>query len=175
MASLSSSEIKQTADQCREVAKNIFLDCLPRADAQILDAVERGASPSVLIALQRQRDDVKNKFNDCINEAINLDVCSLAVSSQATDANEAMAAISCSTGKAKLAIKRIKDIKAVLGILAKFLELGAAIAAATTTGGVGNIAGIVVALDRLVRHEFESTLTTDELDALSDELKSCLH
>ena len=74
-----------------------------------------------------------------------------------------------------LAIKRIDDIKMVLGIIAKFLELGAAIAAATTTGGVGNIAGIVVALDRLVRHEFESTLTTDELDKLSDELKSCLH
>ncbi len=175
MASLSSSEIKQTADQYREIAKNILLDCLPRADAQILDAVERGASPSELIALQRQRDDVKNKFNDCIDDAINLDVCSLAVSSQATDVNEAMAVISCSTGKAKLAIKRIDDIKAVLEILAKFLELGAAIAAATTTGGVGNIAGIVVALDRLVRHEFESTLTTDELDALSDELNSCLH
>jgi hypothetical protein len=175
MKSLSSSEIKKTADYYRGIAQDIFLVSLPQADAQILDAIERGASPSELIALQRQREDVARKFNDNMNEAISLDVCSLAASSHSTDVDKAFAAISCSTGKVKLAIKRITNLKANLEIFAKFLELGAAIAAATTTGGIASIAAIVEALDQLVRVKFEETLTADELEQLTNELKDCLH
>lgn len=174
MITLSSTEIMKTASECRELAKFIFLYSIPNAESQILDAISTGASPSKIMALQKDRDDVKAKFNEYMDEAIRLDVCSLAVASQATDISNAMAVISCSTGKAKLAIKRLEDTKVVLEILTKFLELGTAIAAATMTGNIANIAGIVVTVDKLVRYSFESVLEPEELDALSDELKNCL-
>jgi len=174
MASLSSLEIKKTAEEYRGLAQYIFLYSLPKAEAIILDAISNGASPNEIMTFQKDRDKVKTKFNEYIDEAIRLDVSSLAVVSQATDISSALAVINCSTGKAKLAIKQIEDTKVVLEILTKFLELGAAIVAATTTGNIANIAEIVEGVDQLVRYRFESILDPEELDALSDELKDCL-
>jgi hypothetical protein len=174
MSDLNSSDIKKTAQDYRDLAEDGIYVLLPRVEKRLREAAERGAPASLLLALQAEREKVKTKINECLDEAMRLDLISIANSMDTDVDKAASAALKCSKGKVKLAIMRIEETKKNLAILALFLELGAALAAAAATGDIANIAVIIEKVDELVRSEFESILTPEELAGLSDDLKSCL-
>jgi NAD-dependent DNA ligase len=174
METLKSDDLRLTAQQNKELAQAILQKTLPDAEKAILDAIALKAPDETLLDLQRQRDEVSESFNKFINQAHQRDIESLSNAFVSTDLANYARVISCSTGKAKLAIEKLDNIRNNLKILAQFLELGTVIAGAITSGNVANLTSIIEKVDAMVTQEFARSLTADELSTRKDELASCL-
>jgi hypothetical protein len=174
MFTLSSPDIKETADSYKDLAQDILLVGLPKANDNLLDAIERNATATELLRLQEERLKMQRRFNDCTNKALELDAKSLSGALQSVDIGNALNVINCSTGKAKLAIQRLDDIRAMLVILTAFLELGAELTSAAATGGIAHLKPIIEKVDDLVNTELKRSLTESEIQEISNELAQCL-
>lgn len=158
------NDVLQHAESCRACANLLNTERIPAKVDEFIAAQNDGASFNKLQKLQIEIKDLNNLASDLISNAVRLDSAAIANALLTTDMQEASSVLQCSTEKSLLAVKYIKEVRDMITILEKFIEVGIAIATSLTAIPVSaaSILTIIQSVDNLVDAQAELTDAAQE-------------